>query len=143
MLAVLLVFANRAAAQGPPSRIRTSADPGLLQITAAVPGLPPSPVSNGLTTYDVRVNAASTKKITARLSTPMPAGVTLTVTLAAPAGATSLGSITLDTIDRDVVVNISDVNSTHAITYQLSSTAAAGVITSASRIVTFSLVNYP
>lgn len=142
MLVVLLVFASRAAAQAPP-RIRITVDPGVLQISTAVAGSPPTSASDASTTYNVRVNAATVKKITAQLSAPLPAGVTLTVTLAPPPGATSLGPIALDATARDVVVNITDVNANFGITYQLDATTAAGVIAAASRTVTFNLVNYP
>ena len=128
MLVVLLAFASRMAAQGPPPRLRVSGDPGLLRITTAVAGSAPTGVSDVLTTYDVRVSSSSVKRITARLNAPMPAGVVLTVTLVPPTGATSMGPVVLDAIARDVVVNITGVNSTHAITYQLNATVAAGVI---------------
>jgi len=71
----------------------------------------------------------------------MPAGVVLTVTLVPPTGATSMGPVVLDAIARDVVVNITGVNSTHAITYQLNATVAAGVIAPSSVTVTFSLID--
>ena len=143
MLAVLLATASRSAAQGAPPRVRVSGDPALLSITTAVAGSAPTGVSDVSTTYDVRVNASTVKKITARLSAPMPTGVTLTMTLAPPIGATSMGPVVLDAIARDMVVNITGVNSTHAITYQLNATAAAGVIMPSSVAVTFTLDNYP
>jgi len=143
MLVALLAFASRSAAQGPPPRLRVSGDPALLSITTAVAGSAPTGVSNVATTYDVRVGTGSVKKITARLSAPMPTGVTLTMTLAPPIGATSMGPVVLDAIARDMVVNITGVNSTHAITYQLNATVAAGVIMPSSVTVTFTLDNYP
>lgn len=82
-------------------------------------------------------------KITARLDAPPPPGMTVMITLAAPAGATSLGPVSLDVSARDVVVNISGVNSTQAITYQVSAPVSAGVIPPAIRTVTFDLVGYP
>lgn len=144
LLAALLVMGvtRRSAAQQPP-RLRVSGDPGPLTISTAVAGAQPDAVSVGATTYDVRVSNTLVKKITAQLSAPLPPGVTLTVTLAPPAGATSMGAVTLDGTPRDVVVNISGVNTTHAITYQLSATISAGVLPAFSRIVTFQLVNYP
>jgi len=143
MLVVLSAFASRMAAQGPPPRVRVSGDPALLSITTAVAGSAPTGVSNVATTYDVRVNSSSVKKITARLSAPMPTGVTLTMTLDPPIGATGMGPVVLDAIARDMVVNITGVNSTHAITYQLTATVAAGVVMPGSVTVTFTLDNYP
>jgi hypothetical protein len=141
-LSVLLLCSGRAAAQAPP-RIRTTVDPGVLLVASAPPGSQPTPITDATTTYNVRVNAASFKKITAQLNAPMPAGVTLTVTLAPPPGATSLGPVSLDAVQRDVVVNVTNVNATFAVTYQLSATVAAGVLPPATRTVTFNLVDYP
>ena len=73
----------------------------------------------------------------------MPTGVTLTMTLDPPIGATGMGPVVLDAIARDMVVNITGVNSTHAITYQLTATVAAGVVMPGSVTVTFTLDNYP
>lgn len=114
-----------------------------MRINTAVAGSQPTSVTNAVTTYNVRVNKTSNKKITAGLNTNMPANVTLTVTLSAPPGATSLGAITLTTTAQDAVVNITNVNVTQSITYQLSATVAAGVIPSSTRTVTFTLLDYP
>ena len=142
-LSVLLICTGRAAAQAPP-RIRITVDPGvLLAVSSAVPGSAPTPVVNAATQYNVRVNNAAVTKITAQLNAPMPAGVTLTIPLAPPPGATSLGPVTLDAVQRDVVVNVTNVNATFAATYQVSATIAAGVLPPASRTVTFNLIDYP
>ena len=142
-LSVLLICTSRAAAQAPP-RIRIAVDPGvLLAVATAVPGSPPTPETNAATLYGVRVNNVSVKKITAQLNAPMPAGVTLLVTLAPPPGATSLGPVALDAVQRDVVVNVTNVNSQFVATYQVSATIAAGVVPAATRTVTFNLIDYP
>jgi hypothetical protein len=142
-LSVLLICTGRAAAQAPP-RIRIAIDPGvLLAVSSAVPGSAPTPAVNAGTQYSVRVNNASVKKITAQLNAPMPVGVTLLVTLAPPPGATSLGPVALDAVQRDVVVNVTNVNSQFIATYQVNATIAAGVVPAATRTVTFNLVDYP
>ena len=136
-----LVGSNAAAAQ----TVNVSGNPGLLRISTAIAGSEPIAVSNSGTTYTVTTgNPNRPHKIMARLSAPMPVGVTLTASLAAPPGATSLGPIALDAIDRDVVLDIPRrTTATQAITYALSATVAAGVIPNSSRTVTLTLVQQP
>jgi hypothetical protein len=129
------VLAHRAAAQ----TISVSGSPSALRITTAAAGSPPTAVSNSATTYSV-TNVLLPRKITAKLNSDMPVGVTLTITLAAPPGATSLGAVTLTTTAQDVVQNIGlGTFSNLAITYQLSATTAAGVVASASKTVTLTV----
>jgi hypothetical protein len=136
-----LVGSNAAAAQ----TVNVSGNPGLLRISTAIAGSEPIAVSNSGTTYTVTTgNPNRPHKIMARLSAPMPVGLTLTASLAAPPGATSLGPIALDAIDRDVVLDIPRrTTATQAITYALSATVAAGVIPNSSRTVTLTLVQQP
>jgi len=139
--AALLVAGSRLGAQA--TRLDVSGSPGNLAVTSAPAGFQPAAVIDASTQYSVRVHGG-TKKITAELSAPMPAGVSLTVTLSAVSGGTSAGPVTLDTTPRDVVVNLSngaDLSAT--ITYQLTTTTEAGIVAAQSRTVTFSLVNYP
>jgi hypothetical protein len=131
-----VVLAGRAAAQ----TISVSGNPSALRVTTAVAGSSPTAVSNSATTYSVTNLLLLPKKITAKLNSAMPAGVTLTITLAAPAGATSIGPVTLTTAAQDVVQNIGlGTFSNLAITYQLSATTAAGVVASASKTVTLTV----
>jgi hypothetical protein len=143
VVAVLLLSGSRAAA-AQATRIRITASPALMRISAAVAGFQPTPVVDASTTYQVRVQNGSQRKITARLDANMPAGTTLRVTLAAPAGGVSLGAVTLDITDRDVVVAIPvGTNDNPSIIYEFSATLAAGVVPSSMRTVTYTLVNYP
>ena len=125
--------------------LNVSGDPGLLRVTTAIAGSEPIPVTNAATTYTVTTgNPNRNHKVMARLSAPMPIGVTLSATFAAPPGATSLGPVALDGIDRDVVIDIPRrTTATQAITYALNATAAAGVIPNSSRTVTLTLVQQP
>lgn len=125
--------------------LSVSGSPGLLRVSTAVAGSEPIAVTNASTTYTVTTgNPNRLHKITARLSAPMPVGVTLTASLAAPAGATSLGPVALDATARDVVLDIPRrTTATHAITYTLSATVAAGVIPNSSRTVTLTIVQQP
>lgn len=125
--------------------VSVSGNPGLLRVSTAIAGSEPLSVSNATTTYTVTTgNPNRPHRITARLSVPMPVGVTLTASLAAPPGATSLGPVALDATDRDVVLDIPRrTDATQSITYMLSATVAAGVVPTSSRTVTFTIVQQP
>jgi hypothetical protein len=126
--------------------ITVSGNPPTLKITAAVAGSEPTSVSNNTTTYTVVTpNPANrTYKITAQLNALMPANVTLTATLAAPTGGTSVGPVALDLTARDMVTGIpKSTNATQSITYQLSATVLAGVVPSTNRIVTLTVLKFP
>lgn len=140
--ALLLVSSSRAVVA---QTIGVSGNPGALVVNSAVAGSEPTTVSNGTTTYTVVTPAANrTYAITAQLNSPMPAGTTLTVTLAAPAGATSVGPVSLDMTARNVVTGVGrNVNATRSITYQFSATVAAGVIPTSTRTVTLTVIRFP
>jgi len=124
--------------------LTVAAPPAAMAINTAVAGNEPTPASVA-STYTVQVKpAAGVKKITAQLDLAMPTNTTLTMTLAAPAGATSQGPVIMSTTATDMVVNLASINpsQTRAITYSFSATVAAGVLSS-SRTITFTLVNYP
>src|SRR4051812_42463171 len=125
--------------------ITVSGSPAALHITtAAGAGFGPTTVSNVITTYTAKAKAANKpQKITAQLDAVMPSGVTLTIDMVPTTGGVDFGVITLDATARDVVGNITNTsNETHGITYSLSATVGAGVVTS-SRIVTLTLTAYP
>lgn len=141
VVALLLLGSRALRAQ----TVTVSGNPGLLGISAAVAGSQPTAVTNGSTTYTVTTPAPNrTYKVTAQLNAAMPNGVTLTASFAAPPGATSLGPVALGLTALDVVTGIPrNTNSTRSITYQLSATAAAGVIPLSSRTVTLTIVRFP
>lgn len=121
------------------NELSVSGNPGALNITSAVAGSGPSPVSDATTTYAVTTNE-SNRKITGAIDLAMPSGVTLSVTLQAPTGASSAGVVSLSTSAADLVTGISAVNqSGRTITYQLSATTAAGTVSSSTRTVTLTL----
>lgn len=136
--ALLLMCSRAVCAQ----TLAVSGNPGALRISVAVAGSQPTSVSNGATTYTITTpNPARTYKMTAQLNAATPAGVTLTATFAAPAGATSVGAVPLDVTARDVVTGIPrSTNATQSITYQLDATVSAGVVASTSRTVTLTIV---
>jgi hypothetical protein len=140
LAALLLLGSRRAFAQV----IATSGSPGSLTITTAVAGSDPTSVTNSSTTYTLtKVKSNNPQKITAQIGSNMPANVTLSITLAVGAGlGTSVGPVNLDITARNVVTNITG-NYTAGITYQLSATPAAGVITTQTRVVTLTILNWP
>jgi hypothetical protein len=142
-LAAVLLLLGVNAASG--QTLAVSGNPGLLRVSTAVAGSEPVAVSNASTTYTVTTpNPNRRYKITARLSAPMPVGITLTGSFAAPPGGTSLGPVVLDATNRDVVLNIPRrTNATQGITYSLTATVAGGVIPNSSRTVTLTIVQQP
>lgn len=140
--AVLALSARAAFAQ----TLTTTGTPGLLRINAAVAGSQPTSVSTSGGTYTVTTPTANkTYAITGQLNANMPTGVTLTITLAAPGqGSVSLGAVALDVTARNLVTGIKkNMNATQSITYQLSATAAAGVVALSSRTVTLTIIQFP
>lgn len=139
VLVAPFIWAREARAQF----LSASGSPAKMTVQAATAGFAPTPVTDASTTYTVFTNGSGHHKITAQINSAMPAGVTLDVTLAAPAGASSAGAVTLGTTPHDVVTGIPNTFTTRAITYQLTATAAAGVVSTQSRIVTLTLVATP
>jgi hypothetical protein len=111
-----------------------------LTITTAVAGSDPTSVVDAVSaTWNVTTNQ-SNAKVSASIATAMPAGLTLRVLLAAPAGATSLGSNSIGTTSVDLVSGITKQKGvTLNATYELDATAAAGVISSATKVVTYTI----
>jgi hypothetical protein len=119
------------------NQIAFTGSPSLV-INAALAGSNPNSVSTGVT-WAVTTNQ-SNAKITASVNAAMPASVTLTVDLAAPSGATSAGAQSLGTTAVDLVTGITQVaQGGLAVTYTLSATAAAGVVASTTRTVTYTI----
>jgi hypothetical protein len=125
--------------------ITVSGNPGLLRISSAIAGSDPTSVSNAVTTYTVVTGGSNkTYAISMQLNANMPAGVTLTASLAATTGATSLGAVALDVTARQVVTGIKkNTNATRSITYTLSAPATAGVVANSSRTVTLTIAQFP
>ncbi|MEP6999962.1 MAG: hypothetical protein ABI969_05760 [bacterium] len=110
-----------------------------LTITTAIAGSAPMSVTDATASWAVTTNQ-STAKITASIPTAMPAGLTLSVNLGAPAGATSALFKPLAVASVDLVTNVTKVaQGGMSVTYKLDATAAAGVITSSTRVVTYTI----
>ena len=141
-IAVLVLCARAAFAQ----TLTTAGTPGLLRISSAVAGSEPVAVSTSGGTYSITTpNPNRQYAITGQINANMPTGITLTVNLAAPGqGAVSLGAVALDVTARNLVTGIKkNMTATQSITYQLSATAAAGVIPLSSRTVTLTIIQFP
>ncbi|AHG90865.1 hypothetical protein J421_3328 [Gemmatirosa kalamazoonensis] len=121
------------------NQISVSAPSVTLNVTTATAGSAPTAVTSSSTTWAVTCNQTGAK-ITASIGSAMPSGVTLTASLGAPAGAASAGAQTLGTVAVDLVTGITKLNQSGlSVTYSLSATAAAGVVTATSRTVTYTI----
>ena len=125
--------------------LSVSGSPANMIITTAVAGQPPTAVTDATTTYTIVATGATKRGVTGKLNTALPAGVTLTVTMAACGGGASYGPIVLTTVAQDLVHGITTSGSgcTAAITYQLNATAAAGVVALVTKTVTLAEVALP
>ncbi len=125
------------------AQVSVSGSPAAMKVTMAVAGSAPAAVSDALTTYSSATNPAPGHfSITASINSPMPAGVTLTITLAASQGS-SAGAVTLITVAQNVVTGITKKMNSQTITYNLSATAAAGVVPLQTRQVTLTQISTP
>jgi DNA-binding response OmpR family regulator len=110
-----------------------------LSITAAVAGGAPTSVTSTGNTWAVTTNQTGAK-ITASIGSAMPTGVTLSANMGAPAGGTSAGYAALGTTATDLVTGITKLNATGlTLNYKLDATSAAGVVTSTTRVVTYTI----
>ena len=120
------------------NQIAVTGAPTLI-ITTAVAGSPPTSATSAGNTWAVTTNQTGAK-ITASIPVAMPAGLTLSANLAAPAGGTSAGLLPIGTVAVDLVTGITKVFAAGlSLTYQLDATAAAGVVPSSTRVVTYTI----
>ena len=120
--------------------ISVSGDPGTLVINSSVAGSQPASVTDATTTYSV-VTTPAQMRITGSLNSNMPANVDLCVTLQAPTGGSSAGQVQLSTTAMDLVTGMNHHTNQGGltITYKLSATVQAGVVSSSSRTVILTL----
>jgi hypothetical protein len=110
-----------------------------LTISAAVAGGAPTSVTSTGNTWAVTTNQSGAK-ITAKIATAMDPGITLSASMAAPTGGTSANYQALGTTAVDLVTGITKLNETGlALSYKLDATAAAGTLSSTTRVVTFTI----
>lgn len=120
--------------------ITLSGNPSTLTINSATAGSQPNNATNASTTYSVSTSN-TVRAINGKLSANMPTNVTLQVSLVAPTGATSLGSVTMTTVAANLVtgIPINTVASAKTVTYTLSATAAAAQVSNATKTLTLTL----
>jgi hypothetical protein len=119
------------------NQIAFTGSPSLVINTATAGSNPTAATANA--TWAVTTNQTGAK-ITASIGSNMPSGLTLSVNLTAPAGGSSAGAQSLSTTDVDVVTGITQLaQSAIALQYSLNATAAAGVVSSTSRTVTYTI----
>ena len=110
-----------------------------LTITTAVAGSAPTSVTDATATWAVTCNQTGAK-ISASIPANMPAGLTLSSNLAAPGGAASAGYQSLSTVSVDLVTGITKLaQGALGVTYKLDATPAAGVVASATKVVTYTI----
>ena len=123
------------------NELAASGNPGNLVVSSAIPGSQPSDALDSSTTYGVTTNGAN-KKVTGRIDSALPAGLTLKVYLAPPSGAASLGTVTLGVSASDLVTGITrKAERGMTITYTLSATVTAGIVPTGTRTVTLTLTD--
>lgn len=109
-----------------------------LTITTATAGSAPTSVTDASATWAVTTNTTGAK-VSASMPI-MPAGLTLSVNLTAPTGGASAGLTSLNATAQDLVTGITKIGvGSLGITYKLDATAAAGVVASATRVVTYTI----
>ena len=119
------------------NQIAVTGTPSLRITTASAGSAPTTVTASG--TWAVTTNQTNAK-ITASIPTAMPNGLTLSADLGAPAGATGAGAKALGTTAVDLVTGITKLNATGlTLNYTLDATPTAGVVTSATRVVTFTI----
>jgi hypothetical protein len=118
--------------------------PVSLLIDDAIPGgAGLLPVSNNTTSYNITHNGSAAGKITANINSPLPAGITLELTLASALGTSKgIQNISNATTALDVVDGIAmGKDATQMITYNFSATPEAGVFASTVKTVTLTVTD--
>lgn len=113
-----------------------------LTVSTATAGAQPDDATDS-STYDITTNAgAAAKMITGALNEALPTGLTLTINMTAPSGATSGGAMPVSNSPVNLVTLIDSVAQADiAIAYSLTATVAAGVVSSTSKTLTLTIVD--
>jgi hypothetical protein len=120
--------------------IAVSGNPAALSISSAVAGSNPNSSTDTTTTYAITTNSSVARAIQGSLSGAMPTGLTLKVSMQAPTGGTSAGSVTMTTSNANLVTGITQVaQGSLQITYTLQATPTASVVSNATVTVTYTL----
>jgi len=121
------------------NELAVSAPTVSLIVNSVTAGLAPNVATDSSTSYAITTNETN-RKITGVINSNMPSGATLSITLAAPSAAFSMGKQALSTSPVDLVGDISTLNETgKTISYELGATSAAGIVPSATKTVTLTI----
>lgn len=122
------------------NEISVSGDPDNLVVNSATAGSQPNDDTDNSTSWAITTNQTA-RKITGAINSNMPYDVTLEINLVAPtASGSSAGDVSLSTTAGDLVTSIETVaESGLTITYTLSATVTAGVVSQAQKTVTLTL----
>jgi len=120
--------------------LSVSGSPSAMTVSTATAGQQPNNATNATTTYNI-TTLNFVRSITGNINTAMPSGVTLQVQLAAPSGATSAGSVAMTTTATNLVNSIPKFSnvSNLTITYTLSATVAAALVSNATKTLTLTI----
>ena len=120
--------------------ITLSGNPSALTINSAVAGSQPASVTNSSTTYSVSTTL-TVRVITGKINTNMASGLTLQLGLAAPSGATSLGSVSMTTVAKNLItgIPINTTSSGNTVTYTFSATVSAVQASNQTKTLTLTL----
>lgn len=120
--------------------ITISGSPALMSITTATAGSAPTFVQDTSTTYGITTDVANAK-ITGKINSNAPTGVTISVRLATPTGATTAGLVSMNTTNKNLITAIPINTSTSGlqITYRLSATSKAVPASNVSRTLTLTI----
>ena len=120
------------------NQIAMSGSPSLV-VNSATAGSPPLSVTDATGTWAVTTNQTGST-ISGSIASAMPSGLTLSVNLAAPSGGTSTGLQAIGTTAVALVTGVTKVNASGlTMTYQIDATTAAGVVSAATKVVTYTI----
>jgi hypothetical protein len=118
--------------------IAFSGNPGTLTINNGIPGSGLVNATDNTTTWAISTNLTN-QRITASINSNLPAGLVLEVSLAAPSGASSVGSVALSTTAANLVTGITQIASSNmSVIYTLKATVLAPTGT-LNRTITYTL----
>lgn len=112
-----------------------------MTISVATAGSQPTSVSDSSTTWSVQTNPGQ-HTVTTALSANLPAGLTLSLNMAAPSGAVSQGTKILSTTAQTMVTNLTNIVNfqTQGLTYTLAANVSAGVVGTSTVVVTMTIL---
>lgn len=126
------------------SSMGVSGDVTFAALASPAPGSNFTAVTDSSTSYSLSLNGQSTTSISAKLSSALPDGLEVAVSLAAPSGsgATSAAKTVLTTSDQPVLSGLAGgVSSGNGITYDLTADMAKAPTGAVQTVVTYTLVS--